>query len=470
VSAIAERAPAPRSRPAPPPAVRPRRLRDRHLVLACLALAALAHRLPAAPTYDPWAWITWGREVTQLDLVTTTGPSWKPLPVLFTTPFALAGDAWAPELWLVVAQAGGLLAFVFTYRLAARLAGPVAGVLAAAGLLLAGGFVLNFARGNSEGLLVALCLWAVERHLDGRRTGAFLLGVAAGLLRPELWPFLLAYGLWLMWRDAGSRRLVVGCGALTLALWLLPEWWGSGDPLRAAERARDPNPGSAAFAADPFMEVFRRAEAVLMVPVLLGAALAMGGAVLRRDRLQLALGAVAALLMVAVAAMTQAGFAGNLRYVALPAALVCVLAGAGWTELVRALAGRLGRVAAAAAAAALVLAALPAVRESRDALRADLEVVEAESVLSDALPPAVARAGGRAAVLRCRPVYTSHFEQEAVAWALGVHADEVRILPAPPGTAVAPAASALARDPRFRPVGRTGPWRVARNCGGATTP
>ena len=40
--------------------------------------------------------------------------------------------------------------------------------------------------------------------------------------------------------------------------------------------------------------------------------------------------------MVAVAGMTQAGFAGNLRYVALPAALVCVLAGAGWVWLVKA--------------------------------------------------------------------------------------------------------------------------------------
>ena len=127
-------------------------------------------------------------------------------------------------------------------------------MLAAAGLLLAGGFVLHFARGNSEGLLVALCLWAVDRHLDGRRTSAFLLGVAAGLLRPELWPFLLVYGLWLMWREPRRRWLVLGCGALTLALWLLPEWWGSGDPLRAAERARDPNPGSAAFAENPFME------------------------------------------------------------------------------------------------------------------------------------------------------------------------------------------------------------------------
>ena len=46
--------------------------------------------------------------------------------------------------------------------------------------------------------------------------------------------------------------------------------------------------------------------------------------------------------MVAVAAMTEGGFAGNLRYVALPAALVCVLAGAGWVELVRARRRRCG--------------------------------------------------------------------------------------------------------------------------------
>ena len=66
-------------------------------MLGCLALAALAHLLPAGPTYDPWAWIIWGREITEWDLDTRTGPSWKPLPVLFTTPFALTGDAGRPS-------------------------------------------------------------------------------------------------------------------------------------------------------------------------------------------------------------------------------------------------------------------------------------------------------------------------------------------------------------------------------------
>src|ERR671911_204942 len=121
-----------RAQPAAPVAgghPRPWRL----LLLGCLVLAALAHFLPAGPTYDPWAWISWGREITEWDLDTRTGPSWKPLPVLFTTPFALVGGEAAPELWLVIAQAGGLLAFAFTYRLAARLAGWPAGVIAAGG-------------------------------------------------------------------------------------------------------------------------------------------------------------------------------------------------------------------------------------------------------------------------------------------------------------------------------------------------
>ena len=438
----------------------------RLLVIACLALAALAHYLPAGPTYDPWAWITWGREITEWELDTRTGPSWKPLPVLFTTPFALAGDEAAPELWLVVAQAGGLLAFAFTYRLAARLAGWPAGLIAAAGLVLADEFVRNFARGNSEGLLVGLCLWAVERHLDGCRRDAFLLGVAAGLLRPELWPFLLLYGLWLMWTMPGTRVLVLACGALTVVAWLVPEYLGSGDFMRAAARAREPNPDSAAFADFPFAETFRRSGAVLMPPLLLGAVIALARAWLERDRVRLLLGAIAAALMVAVAAMTQAGFAGNLRYVALPAALVCVLAGAGWVELVRDAAVRFGRGAGAGLAAVLLAAAVPFVLADVDKLRFDLDVVRAESELYDRLPPIVAGAGGAEALLSCGPVYAPPFEVQAVAWAMHVHSSQVGIFANPPGTVLAGHFSALGHDPRFPEINKNRRWIVGRNCRG----
>ena len=124
------------------------------LALGCVALAALSLLGPSTPTYDPWAWIIWGREVMHLDLVTTDGPSWKPLPILFTGPFSLIGDGPAPELWVLVARAGGALAIAMAFRLGNRLAGPVAGVIAGLSLLLADQFIFNFGRGNSEGLLV----------------------------------------------------------------------------------------------------------------------------------------------------------------------------------------------------------------------------------------------------------------------------------------------------------------------------
>jgi hypothetical protein len=445
------------------------------LALACIAVAAVSLVGPSTPTYDPWAWIIWGREVVHLDLVTTDGPSWKPLPILFTAPFSLIGDGPAPELWVLVARAGGVLAIAMAYRLGNRLAGPVAGVIAGLALLLADQFIFNFGRGNSEGLLVALCLLAVERHLDGRRRDAFLLGFLAGLLRPEVWPLWALYGLWYVaveWRGRPPWRtlaLVAGTGLLTLVVWFVPEYLGSGSLLRAAERARQPNPDSAAFAASPFLEVFRRSASVLSVPVYVGAVIGVVLAV-RRRREPFA-GVVATLavfstaLMIAVALMTEAGFAGNLRYVALPAAMVCILAGVGWVGLFGMLRRRAPVAAVAAGVVVALLAAAPFVRTQVDSLRERLERIDYESQVYGAnLVEVIDKAGGEDAIKACGPVFTGAFQTQALVWYLHLHETEVSVFPFPPGTMIAPYWTANASDPRFPTVTKTKRWMVGSTC------
>jgi hypothetical protein len=306
------------------------------LAAACLALAALSLLLPWALAFDPWAWLVWGREVTRLELDTAGGPSWKPLPVVATTVLTLAGGA-APALWLVLARAGGLLAIAGAAALGGRLAGPVAAAAAAATMALSDWWFFNSALGNSEGLLAAAALWAVFAHLAGRHRLALALLLAAALLRPEAWPFLGGYAVWLWW--TGRERVAVLAAALLPVplLWFGPDVLGWGGALGASEAARGTaSPQSAVNADFPALEVLLDFAALLTVPALLAATAgaALGGPIARRL-------AAAALAWVAiVAVMTQAGYAGNPRYNVAAAAVGCVVAGVGVAALARRLVGR----------------------------------------------------------------------------------------------------------------------------------
>ena len=86
----------------------------------------------------------------------------------------------------------------------------------------------------------------------GRLRAALLRGAACALLRVEAWPFLLA-GRVVAWRrDAGAcGRCWPALALLVPAAWFVPEWLGSGDPLRSGARARVPNPGQPALADVP---------------------------------------------------------------------------------------------------------------------------------------------------------------------------------------------------------------------------
>jgi hypothetical protein len=434
----------------------------------CMGVAGLSLVAPWAPTYDPWAWLVWGREVAGLDLDTTAGPAWKPLPVLVTTLLAPLGGA-APWLWLLLARAGGLLAVMLAFRLAARLADGrgrwFAGCAAVLGLLATTGFLRGVAGGSSEGLLVALLLLAFERQLDGRRGQAFALGTAAALLRPEVWLFLAVYAVWRWRREPEARMFVAALLALVPVLWLLPELWGSGDLLRSSERAQVPNPGAPTLADFPALEVLRRFAAMLVPPILVGALAAVVLGIRRREPELLAL--VAGMLgwVALVALMSEAGYSGEERYLLVGAALASVLAGILAGRLLGAAADRAPRVAAAGAAAAVACAALVAVPPVRELGE---ELAYTADLRAD-LSAAVAEAGGPDHLRDCGPLYAGRARFPLIAWHVGAHISELSLEPRSPGVVLR---SRLTPDEPAEPaapagftlVARTGTWEVLTSC------
>ncbi len=452
-----------------------------------LVVASFSLLIPSTPSYDPWAWLVWGREIVHFNLHTTGGPSWKPLPVIFTTLFAPFGKA-APDLWLLVARAGAVMAAAMVFKISWRLTraigsplakddasagraillGPalLAGAIAAFSLVFSVGFISDNALGYSEGLMSALVLIAVDRHLDGRHRQAFAIGFAAALDRPEIWIFWGPYGLWLWWKDPGARKLVLGLFAAIPVLWFLPEYWGSGHFFRGVNRAQHPRSNSPAFAKCPFCsELVDHAWPTVLLRVKVVAAITVGvagfslwrgwrsgvrRAASPRERALAAVVAAGLLGLgwwVLIGIMTQAGFSGNNRYLVLGAALIEIAGGVGWGWAALELGTAIRRVVlsrsrggarlpaqAAVWASVLALAAVFALVPSWvpnsliDVPRTHRALVYQAHLRAD-MAAAVSRLGGPAEVLRCGTVMTEGFQVPMLAWTLGAHTLQVQASP-----------------------------------------
>jgi hypothetical protein len=439
-------------------------------VAVLVGAATLA--LPATLGYDAWAWTVWGRQLAHLDLATTAGPTFKPLPVLALAPLSVLGAA-TPVVWMGLMRAAAVLSLLLAYRLGARLAGPLAGAIAALGLALSADLYRTALLGSAEPVLIALTLGAADRHLAGRRDWTLVLVALAGLIRPEAWVLLGAYGAYVWLNEPGLRALVVAAVVLPPALWLGMDWIGSGDPLHAGSTATSATEGSAANAKVPAFEVVRRAAEAVILPTLLLAAVGVAFAVRRRDRPVLSLAALALGWIAVVAIMAEVGFTGTRRYLAAPAAALCVVAGVGLVWLLEAVRGR-ARIAAGVAVALLAL--VPALLRAREDARM-LSVARSQADQRHELVRAIDRAGGRAAVLRPGHPAINPWLQTALAWELDVPLSGVQATwsssrrhPhwAPPALVFrAPARlagprPAIPRAVRTEVVTRSGRWRVLR--------
>jgi len=477
----------PRRRALAPPASLYAHRRAALVVLGCLVLAAVSLVTPSVPTTDPWGWIVWGREVAHLDLDTSSGgsPSWKPLPVLFTTVLSLGGDA-LPELWLVVARAAGLLGLAIGILLAVRLLGRprpavavVAGLVCAASLALSTGWLRAGLHGYSEPMVLALLFGAVLAHLSGRRTLPLVLLMLGGLARPELWAPIGLYALW-AWR---SGAMGLGRAFLLLlpipVLWFGGDLWGSGNALHGSQEAQSISNLREVPLGDMLSETF--GGGMIVVPIL-GL---LGLAVRPRDRTLRFLALACAAYVGYLCLLVALGYPSTSRFLELPVGLLCVLAGTGTGAVLAAvLERRSGRSrAVAVAAGALALAGVIVLGAARGPTVPDTVTgAHDRAVLQLRLRDAVASLGWER-LSRCGdPILPAdlHWNEAAVAFTLERRLGAVRrVLPwnaldgklGRPAVMLAPAAFPPRPPPwvtRVEEIGRRGGW-VAHRLSPATS-
>jgi hypothetical protein len=397
-----------------------------------LAAVAIVVATGMRPEYDAYGWLVWGRETIHWSLNTNGAPSWKPLPYLFTVPFALfgRGQLW---LWMVTSVASALAGALFAGRIAYRLtdvdggsryAPATAAAFAALGVLGISKYWHFILISNSDPMIVAVCLAAVDCHLSGRTRWAFGLLVLAALGRPEVWPFLALYAAWAWRADSSLRPLLVAGAAIIPALWFgipaltansalvsgtLAE--GSGNALHG---------GKVTGVVDRLFDLYAWP---MLAAVLLGLLLAA----LWRDRRTLLLGAAALLWVAIEVGFALHGWSAVPRYLFPAGAALIVVAAVAVGRLVAAGASARGapRWAGPVVVVALVAALIPSVRDTARFVHGEISYGHKFARQVDRLERVIAAAGGSARILSCgQPVSALEF-QSVLAWELGVNVGDV---------------------------------------------
>ncbi len=415
---------------APPGPGAPIRSHPQAIVAAALLIVSTAIVLWAdtRPGFDPYGWLVWGHQTLAGGLSTNAAPSWKPLPYLFTLPYAVFGhyELW---LWMVTSVAVSLSGVIFAGRIAHRLtdAGLERRYAAVAAALFAGvallgirdywHYVLSF---QSDPMIVALCLGAIDCHLSGRPRWAFVLGALASLGRPEVWLFLGLYSIW-AWRAIPSMRWLIGAGLVAVvALWFGIPALTSRSPFVAGANAlgsgRALHNDRVLGTIDRFLDMH---ETTLEIAALLSVALAAW----RRDRTTLVLAGGAVAWVAIEIAFSLHGWPGLPRYMFAAGGVMVVIAGVTVGRLladpprVSALAGWAGALVVAVLVASLVPAAISRGRIEHRDLRAQRDRTRE----IDRLAGTVTRLGGPARFRACGEPLTRLEYQTILAWTLRVN-------------------------------------------------
>jgi hypothetical protein len=392
------------------------------------------------PSYDGFGFLVWGRQVLHWNLNTDGAPSWKPLPFLFTLPYAVAGrgQMW---LWMGTSVAGAIAGSVFAARVAFRLTGVggdrserryapyVAGAFAGITVLGINTYMHLVLIANSDPLIVAVLLAAIDCHLNTRYRLAFGMLVLASLGRPEAWVFAGLYGLWLMWKvPTASMRLMVIAGLVFIpAFWFsIPaltskSWFISGDLALNQQTV---------IHGSKIIGVVNRFRSLYELPMQLAMLVGVVLAFLRRDRATLLVVGAAALWLIIEIAFAYHGWSAVSRYMIEPAAVMIAVAGGGigWLLADTRTFGVV-RWLGPLVALGLIVALAPDARTRVRTVRGLIDNSRHSAKQIDRLHKVIDRDGGADAIKACgQPVSLLGF-QSTVAWYVGLNVGNVGFRP-----------------------------------------
>jgi hypothetical protein len=388
------------------------------------------------PSYDAYGWMTWGHSTLHLSLNLGGAPSWKPVPFLFTVPYALAGhyQLW---LWMLTATAVALAGPVFAARIAYRLVGGselredpdtirryapwVAAFIAGAAVLGIEDYFHYILSSQSDPMIVTFTLAGLDMFLIGRYRWALVFGVLAGLGRPEVWPFLGLFGLWGWFKLPRMRWMFVAGAAVILFMWFGIPTITNGRPDIAGQLAQG---SPRELHSNRLLGTLGRVHEILYLPVWIAAAVAAAIALLRRNWVVLAMAGGVVLWAIVEIAFAYHGWPALPRYVFEAGGVVATLAGVGigWLLLEGPRIGRrvgmarAGAWAGVAAAAVLVATMIPGAINRIRTEHTDLTAQHARTHQISLLQSVTNALGGAHHILDCGQPVTDVEYASTLAW------------------------------------------------------